>query len=220
MYQEGITGREVSHTSHAKGSPLHRRCLRPANHLRTPPRTLDLFTHILAAGLVAEGVARAPRERLATLPIPVPANVALAPLTFFLSSLSHMALDWVPHFGFVPHLNTVWAALPYAWLVRPVVGGLLALGFLLALAEGNRALVVVASAGAVYPDVEKMVHAMWGLPFRLFDGHATATSSYSGGYDHRLLAGAQLVLSLSMVVAYAALATRRARRRLGATPPP
>ena len=158
---------------------------------------MDLFTHVLAAGLVAEGVARVPRERH----LPLPAGVALAPLTFFLACLSHFWLDRLPHFGFVPHLTSVWGALPYAWLVRPVVGGLLALGFLLALAEGNRALVLVAAAGAVYPDVEKMVHAMWGLPFRLFDGHAAATASYSGGYDHRLLAAAEIALSVALAVA-------------------
>ncbi|HRG98692.1 MAG TPA: hypothetical protein PLR99_20715 [Polyangiaceae bacterium] len=174
---------------------------------------MDLFTHVLAAGLVAEGVARVPRERHA----PLPASVALAPLTFFLASLSHLALDRVPHFGFVPHLTSVWSDLPHAWLVRPVVGGLLALGFLLALAEGNRALVLVGAAGAIYPDVEKMAHAMWGLPFRLFDGHAAATASYSGGYDHRLLAAAEIAFSLALAVAYRALAARRAASHV---PPP
>ncbi|MBK6460083.1 MAG: hypothetical protein IPF92_03620 [Myxococcales bacterium] len=175
---------------------------------------MDLFTHVLAAGLVAEGVARVPRERH----LPVPATVALGPLTFFLASLSHLALDRIPHFGFVPHLLSVWGALPHAWLVRPVVGGLLALAFLLALGGGNRGIVLVAAAGATYPDVEKMAHAMWGLPYRLFEGHAGATSSYSGGYDHRLLAAAEIAFSLALALAYRALAARRGAHHT--TPPP
>ncbi len=169
---------------------------------------MDLFTHVLAAGLIAELITRAPGSARRH-------RALVVPVAFFAGGLSHLALDAVPHFGFVPHL-LVWGSVPHAWLIRPVLAGLLAMVFVVVHAEGNRSVAASAAVGAIYPDVEKFAHHFWGLPWRLYNAHATATESFSAGLDHRLLASAEIVLSALLAVSTLALAARRTRARLHA----
>ncbi len=135
---------------------------------------------------------------------------------FFGGGVSHLALDALPHFGFLPHV-IVWSFLPHAWIVRPVVGGALAVAFVVAKAEKNRTVALVACAGAIYPDVEKIAHLLWGYRWLLFTSHGTAITTYTGGFPHKLLAGTEIVLSAGLVVAYVRLVAWRARTSPGQT---
>jgi len=170
---------------------------------------LDLFAHVLAAGLVAEAVARAPRLGRPRGGMRVAAAVALG-------AASHLALDAVPHFGFLPHLF-VWTWMPHAWLVRPLVGGLITFLALVLKGGSNWPLVVAACVGAVYPDVEKIAHSELGVPFVLFRGHAEVVTTYTAGLPPKLLAASEIALAALFAALYARLATRR---EAGARTPP
>jgi hypothetical protein len=127
---------------------------------------------------------------------------------FFGAGLSHLALDAVPHFGFLPHV-VVWSFLPHAWIVRPVVGGTLAMAFVVAKAEKCRTVAFFACAGAIYPDVEKIAYLLWGYPWLLYTSHGTAITTYTGGYPHKVLAAIEILLSVGLAVGYARLVRRR-----------
>lgn len=131
---------------------------------------------------------------------------------FFGAGLSHLALDAVPHFGFLPHV-VVWSFLPHAWIVRPVVGGALAMAFVVAKAEKCRAIAFVACAGAIFPDVEKIAHLLWGYPWLLYTSHGTAITTYTGGYPHKVLAAIEILLSIGLVLGYLRLVRRRTHTR-------
>lgn len=137
---------------------------------------------------------------------------------FFVGGLSHLALDALPHFGFLPHV-VVWSFLPHAWIVRPVVGGALAMAFVVAKAEKNRSVAFVACAGAIYPDVEKIAHLVWGWRWLLFTSHGTAVTTYTGGFPHKLLAALEIVLSAGLAFAYVRLVRRRTKASFGLTDP-
>lgn len=137
---------------------------------------------------------------------------------FFGGGLSHLALDALPHFGFLPHV-VVWSFLPHAWIVRPVVGGVLAVAFVVGKAEKNRVFALVACAGAVYPDIEKIAHLMWGYRWLLFTSHGTAITTYTGGFPHKLLAALEIVLSAGLAFAYVRLVRRRTRASFGLVDP-
>jgi hypothetical protein len=173
---------------------------------------LDLFAHVLAAGLVAEGVARVP------LPPKLGGGAGLrfARLcaTFFLGSFSHLALDLSPHFGFLSHI-AVWTSLPHGWLVRPVVGGAIALGFVLLHAGKNRVVASFACAGAIYPDVEKIAHTTGVFPWPLFRAHAEVANTYTAGLPIRALAATEILLCVLFVMAYLRLVAHREKLTRG-----
>ena len=104
---------------------------------------MDLFVHVLAAGLVAEGVARVRRRGGITPRLGPRLGAALA-----LGAASHLGLDALPHFGFLPSI-AVWTWMPQGWLVRALGGGLLAFGFVIANAGKNWPVVIAACVGAV-----------------------------------------------------------------------
>ena len=131
---------------------------------------------------------------------------------FFGAGLSHLALDALPHFGFLPHV-VVWSFLPHAWIVRPVVGGALAMAFVVAKAEDCRAVALVACAGAIYPDVEKIAYMMWAYPWLLYTSHGSAITTYTGGYPHKLLAAIEILLSIGLVLGYLRLVRQRTQTR-------
>lgn len=132
-------------------------------------------------------------------------------VTFFLGALSHLALDRLPHFGFLGHV-AVWTSLPYSWLVRPVVGGAIALAFVAYYAKRNLGLAMVACAGAIYPDVEKVLHTEFGLRFVLFRAHADIAATYTAELPLGALAASEIALSVLFVLAYVRLAARREER--------
>lgn len=180
--------------------------------------TLDLFAHLLAAGLVAEGLARARPHDLS-----LPTRALRGGAALGLGALSHLALDALPHFGFLPHVYA-WTWMPHGWLVRPIVGGLFAFGFLVAKGRRNLGLVVTACVGATYPDVEKIACTIVELPVVVFRAHAEVTTTYTAGLPPKWLAASEIVLSLLFAVLYARLADARlADGRVGPkkrAPPP
>jgi hypothetical protein len=173
---------------------------------------LDLFAHVLAAGLVAEGVARVPVPR--KLAVGGAPRFARLCVTFFLGSFSHLALDLSPHFGFLSHI-AVWTSLPHGWIVRPVVGGLVALGFVLLHAGENRLVASFACAGAIYPDVEKLAHTTGVFPWPIFRAHAEVAATYTAGLPIRALAATEIVLSVLFVMAYLRLVAHREKLTRG-----
>lgn len=117
-------------------------------------------------------------------------------------------LDSLPHFGFLSFVD-LWVQLPYAWIVRPAVAGLLAAAFVLHRARGHRWLAVVALVGAAYPDLEKLAFFVWGWPHLLYPDHAHVASTYTAGLDPRALTLAQIALGGVAAVALEALSRRR-----------
>ena len=182
----------------------HARLVRRFTRLRKP--SLDLFAHVLAAGLVAEGVARVPIPR--KLGSGTGPRLGRLCITFFLGSVSHLALDLSPHFGFLAHI-AVWTSLPYGWIVRPIVGGLVALAFVLLHAGQNRLVASFACAGAIYPDVEKLAHTSGFFPWPLFRAHAEVADTYTAGLPIRALAATEILLCVLFVVAYLRLVAHR-----------
>jgi len=171
---------------------------------------VDLFAHVLAGGLVAEGLRRIRWPGRATAS-KVAVGLGLTG-AFFAGALSHLALDRLPHFGFLPHV-LVWSSIPHAWLVRPVVGGMLALAFVMHEARTRPWLPAAASLGAIYPDVEKIAHTELGVPWVLFRAHAEVTATYTGGYPPKVLAAFEIAAAIAMAVAYARLARAPVRSR-------
>ena len=150
---------------------------------------MNIPTHIAFGACLAQWVASGGKCNTAGEKVFIGIGVVV------IGMLSHLALDLLPHYAWIVYLDW-FKKLPYHWLIRESLFGLVIVIFALYFADRAWPFVVLGITGAMYPDIEKILCVDFGLPESLviFDWHSSALSSRTGGLPKALLITAECML--------------------------
>jgi len=161
---------------------------------------MNTLTHVAAGGLVCQAVLFVDAKFGSRLPTRWrPWLWAVAGL--ILGAASHLWLDALPHYNWVVYMKWL-NGLPYHWLIRNALFGLVVLVPLLYWGRDRWWLVGVTVVAAMYPDVEKVAYIDLGLPQQLviFHRHSTVLSGNHGGLPHAWLIALEMSLLAGMMI--------------------
>lgn len=152
---------------------------------------MNIPTHIVCGAFLAQTLVRiCSFDRMGRARPFVLAAGAMA-----LGMLSHILLDFLPHYAWIVYLDW-FRPLPYHWLIREAV-----LGFAVAIPSlmvAGKAWPFVAAGmlGAGYPDLEKVLVFDLHLPdaYILFGWHSSHLSSRTGGFPIPILIGFECLI--------------------------
>ena len=152
-------------------------------------------THIACGACLAHAVAYATTGKRDTSA----RVVTIAAAVLLLGVISHLLLDLLPHYAWIVYLDW-FKPLPYHWLIREGVFGLAVAVPAFLWAGKAWPFAALGMAGAMYPDVEKVLAVDFHLPepFILFDWHSTYLSNRTGGLPLPLL----IVVECCMIAAF------------------
>jgi hypothetical protein len=151
-------------------------------------------THIAAAGLVSATAFFADAKFGTGLPIKVRLWICAAGCVV-LGASSHLLLDALPHYNWIVYLHWL-SDLPYHWLVRDALFGLVIVIPILYWGRDRWFLIWLTLFAAMYPDFEKVAYIDFGLPRQLviFRGHSLQLSGNDWGLPHPWLIALEVSL--------------------------
>lgn len=131
-----------------------------------------------------------------------------------LGMLSHLFLDFLPHYAWIVYLDW-FKPPPFHWLIREAVFGLAVAIQSLIIAGKAWPFIAFGMLGAAYPDLEKVLVFHFHLPdaFTLFGWHSAYLSSRTGGISIPLLIGFECLIIGAVMFAMVKLFRRDTKRR-------
>jgi hypothetical protein len=127
----------------------------------------------------------------------------------------HLLLDLLPHYAWIVYLEW-FNALPYHWLLREALFGLVVAVPALILAGRFWPFVMLGIAGGMYPDVEKVLAVDLHVPAALilFDWHSRYLSTRTGGLPMPFLIAFECFLIVTLLLMMCQLKRRDLRERV------